>query len=113
MSAALEPAAAWPGILRTAADLSGDDAALALALEFGGQTIYFPKGAFRHGHPVSVSMGRAAADALCRSFGGERLYIPRARPQCARLLSREGIGPRVIAARLGTSVRTVLRYLSL
>ena len=102
-----------PGVLAEVAEVAGHDAAIQLALEFGGESIHVPrKGHLNSGHRLTEALGSDAVLAICRHFSGESLYIPMARRLMVRHLAGQGMTNRHIARRLGLSIRTTRHYRS-
>ena len=105
-----------PGVLEEIAEVAGRDAALTLALEWGGEEVHVPKPAHLErcpDHPLSSILTDlpSAARAIAERFGGSRIYIPQARAACARHLAAEGIPAGAIASRLRLSHRSVRRLI--
>ncbi|WP_428700187.1 helix-turn-helix domain-containing protein [Stappia sp.] len=105
-----------PGILAEIAEVAGLDAALKLAAEKGGQTVYIPSHA-DDGHWLTDTVGREAAAAICelyrvRNTGG-RFLIPIAREASARRALvkalENGASARQAAAASGLHERTAFR----
>lgn len=103
--------AALPGVLAEIEEVAGREAALRLALEFGGESVYVPRpehlGA---GHPVSLAIGEAAARNICERFAGDCLHVPMARRKLVGFLVAQHLTTAQIAARLGMSTGAVRRY---
>ena len=101
-----------PGVLAEIADVAGHEAAIKMALEWGGREIHIPKPAHLKGrttHRLVVLLGPEAASAVAARVGGGSTYIPRARRACAAFLARDH-SPGEIARRLGTSRKVIRRY---
>ncbi|MAA97803.1 MAG: helix-turn-helix domain-containing protein [Stappia sp.] len=105
-----------PGILAEIADVAGLDAALKLAAEKGGQTVYIPSHA-SDDHWLTSTVGPEAASAICelyrvRNTGG-RFLIPIAREASARRTLVQalvnGASARQAAAASGLHERTAFR----
>ena len=109
-------APALPGVLEEIAEVAGHDAALTLALTWGGEEVHVPKPGHLErcpDHPLASILAdlSGAARAIAERFGGSRIYIPQARAACARHLAGEGIPAGAIAARLRLSHRSVRRLI--
>ena len=100
-----------PGVLAEIAGVAGREAALALALARGGDTLYVPRPDSIEGrHPLAGAVGLDAARRIAGRYSGETLSVPRARRALVRHLAARGLGAREIAARLGISVSAARRY---
>ncbi|WP_319774454.1 helix-turn-helix domain-containing protein [Breoghania sp.] len=105
-----------PDILAQIAGTAGLDAALKLAAERGGQTVYIPSHA-TPGHWLTDIVGLQAAIKICDHFrvrnSGARLLIPIARKSSAqRTLVKaleNGASAREAAAAAGVHERTAFR----
>ncbi len=62
-------------VLDDLAEVIGEAAALALAWEFRGERVYFPKDPAREPR-LAAAIGPPAAERLCRIFGGTHAPIP-------------------------------------
>ena len=71
--------------MRELAGVVGDDAATALARQFGGTSVYVPR-RIGNNHPIAVVIGRAAADRLAAWAGASTLSIPKQPERRARVL---------------------------
>ena len=99
-----------PGVLADIAEIVGRDAALALALALGGQSIHVPRpGGLHPDHPLFKALGGAAED-IAAHYAGESLYIPHARRILVLHLSGQGRTAREIAGMLGISPRAVRQH---
>lgn len=105
-----------PGILAEIAEVAGLNAALKLAAEKGGQTVYIPSHA-SDDHWLTRTVGPEAAAAICelyrvRNTGG-RFLIPIAREASARRALvkalENGASARQAAAASGLHERTAFR----
>ncbi|ADZ72419.1 helix-turn-helix domain-containing protein [Polymorphum gilvum] len=105
-----------PGILVEIAEVAGIDAALKLAAEKGGQTVYIPSHA-SDDHWLTATVGWDAAARICdhlrvRNTGG-RFLIPIAREASARRALvkalESGASARQAAAASGCHERTAYR----
>ena len=103
-----------PGVLAEIAEVAGRDAALRIALAWGGGEIHLPKARHIEAHPehplVQVLADRAAALRVAKRVGGGSVYIPMAHKACAVHLAAAGEAAPAIAARLGIAVKTARRY---
>ena len=59
-----------PGVLGEIADVAGEDAACAVAQEYGGVRVYFPKDCSQN-HWLAELVGHKAAILICRHFAGD------------------------------------------
>ena len=103
---------ALPGILADIAEAAGHEAAIKMALEWGGREVHIPKPAHLRGratHPLVALLGARAASAVAARVGGGSTYVPRARRACAVFLARDH-SPAEIAGRLGVSPKVARRY---
>jgi AraC-like DNA-binding protein len=73
------------------ADAIGLEAAMALALRFGGTRLCVPKVIGEH-HPIRVALGKEVADKLAEWAGGGSLDVPKQAARRARVhdLHRKG-----------------------
>ncbi len=104
---------ALPGILAEIETLCGREAAIALALEFGGQELHIPSSEWLAERPEHRLMRALAPDlalAIAARFCGASEYIPRARRACAQWMAAHGAGTKEIAARLGLSGASARQY---
>jgi len=104
---------AWPGFLAAVADVAGDDAALKVALTFGGRDLYLPTPAWLREQPEHVLGGvlpDGAFAELVRRHGGMNAYVPMARRALAQRLALRGESTAVIASLLGVSRKCARRY---
>lgn len=70
------PKSLWPELIRTIADVIGDDAALMFFIKLNGRRFTVPIKC--HGsHFIVDAIGQDKADALCQKFRGEQLSIPK------------------------------------
>lgn len=102
-----------PGVLAEIAEVAGRDAALMLALEWGGLDVHIPKPEYlthnpRHALARLVDFGRAVR--IAQRFGGGQVYLPRARRACAIYLAERGASPAEIGRRLGITPHSARRY---
>lgn len=112
-----------PAVLADIAEAAGLDAARAIAVEKGGQTVYIPHQA-KPGHWLTELVGIESARKICVHFSstsgggraaGQRLLIPMANVRTGELLVRAieaGGSNNRIAATTGKHERTVRRYRS-
>lgn len=105
---------ALPGVLADIAAVAGREAALSVALAFGGQTFYLPTSEWLAAHPgrehpLREHLGAALAGVAGR-IGGETIYIPMATRACVVHLSAKGVDTSIIARRLRISEKTARRY---
>jgi len=99
-----------PGVLAEMERVAGREAAVAVALRFGGQRIYIPKpGALTQVHALSLCAGPGARQ-IAAHFGGDTLAIPLANRELVAYLSAAGGSVRDIAARLRIHEATVRKY---
>ena len=110
----MSAAAPLPGVLAEIAEVAGREAALELAIAWGGTDIHVPKPEHltrNPQHPLArlLNFGRAAR--IARRFGGGQVYLPRARRACALHLAAKGTSSAEIAARLGCTPHSVRRYI--
>ncbi|MDB0571452.1 hypothetical protein LBW59_11795 [Ralstonia solanacearum] len=106
-----------PAFAQELMDFIGHEEAMALIREFGGVTLWIPKGIRTSGatyERLVEVVGQDAADKLVARYGGDRLSIPR----CFRLLAQErwrrviadynsGMSAAMIARRHGITERAV------
>ena len=99
-----------PDKLREIEEVAGREAAIALALAFGGQNIHIPRAEnLGVSHRLATALG-PAAEAVCGRFAGERIYIPKARRALTRHLALRGLDASEISLRLGISKSAARRY---
>ena len=101
-----------PGVLAEIAEAAGREAAIKIALEWGGREIHIPKPAYLRGrgtHRLVALLGSRTASAVAARVGGGSTYIPRARRACAAFLATDH-SPAEIAGRLGVSPKVARRY---
>ncbi|MFN3676800.1 MAG: helix-turn-helix domain-containing protein [Sphingomonas pseudosanguinis] len=72
--------------MRELAGVVGDEAATALARQFGGTSVYVPRAIGDH-HPLCVMLGRQAADRLAAWTGGQSIAIPKRPERRARVIA--------------------------
>jgi DNA-binding NarL/FixJ family response regulator len=109
-----------PTVLADVADMAGQDAALALALAYGGTEIYWPKpDSIGPDHDLAKVLGQDVAQLLARDLFMGRVMIPMgagnqyARRHAAILALRsEGKSIAQIARALGVTSRCVERRLA-
>lgn len=102
-----------PHILRELAEAAGLPAALKLAAQWGGQTLYIPT-RVAEGHRLAQVLGIGPARALARLYGGERITVPlgptgamrEARRAADRAIA-EGASANEAARRSGLTTRTI------
>lgn len=71
-------AANIPKVLQELIDLIGQDAAVALAMEYGGRAVYVPvRLGVRGGAALVGIIPDEAIARLCEVYGGEKLHIPK------------------------------------
>ena len=100
-----------PGVLSEIEDVAGREAAIALALEFGGESLHVPRPSYlKDDHPLVRALGAEAARQVADHFTGEVLYVPRARRFVVFHLVDQGKSTREIARRLGIGTSTVSQY---
>ena len=98
-----------PGVLAEIEAVAGREAALEIALAFGGTDIYVSaRGA--HARAVIDAVGAGAWAAIVARLGGETVHVPLARRALVRHLSSQGVGTAEIARRLHITQRTARRY---
>lgn len=100
----------WPQILQRIAREIGEDAALRLAGELGGQKINVPRVA--SGSALARDHGLALAEILVETYGGGTAYIPNLGLQLAAerrhfILTNPQLSANAIAAKLRISSRWV------
>ena len=110
MSSTVSERTPLPGILAEIEEIAGRDAAIALALKLGGESVHVPRPRnMSNGHPLVEIFGAAAA-TVSERYAGECLYIPKARRALVRHLAASGLGVREIARMLGITAPTVRQY---
>ena len=90
-------------------DAVGRDAAVDIALDAGGSSIYIPESPSARLHLPACMLPHEAA--LGRAFGGTTLYVPMANAECARVLAGRGVGHEDIRTRLRLSATALARIL--
>ena len=104
-----------PGFLGVISDIAGRDAAIAVALHFGGRDLHVPTPEHlskNAAHPLlMLPLHTSLVFRICERCAGESVYVPMARRECVVALNRSGMDVDDIAARLGLSPKTVRRYL--
>lgn len=112
-----------PAVLADIAEVAGLEAARAVAVAKGGQTVYIPHKA-RPGHWLTDLVGMAAAQRICAHYSstsgggrttGQRLLVPMANVRTGELMVRAieaGGKNNAVAATTGKHERTVRRYRS-
>ncbi len=91
--------------------IAGIDAALAFVERHGGRSIYIAKlSQFRNDNRLIE--GRDAAIQLAMQYGGQSYYVAQSRHRRAHIYARRGLDLGEIARRLGTTPRSVRRYLA-
>ena len=100
-----------PGVLAEIAEIAGRDAALDVALAFGGSTMHVPAPGRVCHHGLARVLGDERARLVAERFQGEQVYVPKANGASARRLRSQGLSTREIASRLGVSRRTVQRFI--
>lgn len=107
----MSAASPLPGILAEIEEIAGRDAAVALALALGGESVYVPRpNKVCPGHRLAEAVGVAAARAIAGHYQGEAIDVPMARRALVRELAGRGIPNGEIARRLGLANKTVRRY---
>lgn len=102
-----------PGVLAEIAEVAGHEAAVKVALEWGGRDVHIPKPGHlkrRPTHHLVVLLGSRAASAVAVRVGGGSTYIPRARRACAAHLVASGLSIAETASRLAISSSAARRY---
>ena len=100
-----------PADLAAIAEAAGREAALEIALRYGGNPLRIPHPAhIGSGHPLAELVGLDAARAIAARCGGGTVEIPLARREVVAHLARKGLSTPEIAARLNISRRTARRY---
>ena len=107
--------AALPGALADIAAVAGHQAAMSVALTFGGRELYIPTPGWlaanpEYAHPLKRHLDADAFAMLTARLGGSAVYIPIAARACAVHLAARGQAAADIAARLHISTITVRRY---
>lgn len=104
-----------PDLLARVADAAGEDAALLVAKEWGGQRIYLPQ-TLRTNHRLVQLLGRTRAQAVIDELGYGQVLVPlgpmaddAAKRQEIRKLLSEGVSQSTAARRAHVHVRTVER----
>lgn len=107
-----------PARLGEIKDIAGPQAALSLAKQYGGASVYVPV-KVKEGHPLSRLLGPQAASALSRVFGGDRLEVPKKdsivrqlRGKKIRARRLEGASIATLAAEFDLSKRRILQILA-
>lgn len=100
-----------PGTLAQIARHIGRDAALQLALTFGGGRLNIPMTPTKGGD-IEQAIGAEAAAKLSAAYPGDRLLIPAAKRALIFWLTAKGMSRRDVALELKTSERTVYDTLS-
>lgn len=104
-----------PEVLRVIAETAGYEAAMTLALEYGGRPFIFPrdapKGRGTAGSLLASFVGPEAARKLAAMFDGERVDIPKVNRALILWLRSKGMNNVAIAARLRVNLRTVYDHL--
>lgn len=100
-----------PGVLAEIEEIAGREAAIGVAMHFGGESIHVPRPEkIAPDHPLVLVVGSAAARIAAR-HAGERIYVPLARRVLVQHLSNLGHDTKEIALRLRISRSTVRQYL--
>ena len=102
-----------PGVLAEVAEAAGHEAAIKIALEWGGRDIHIPRPGHLKGcpsHRLVVLLGSEVASAVSDRIGGGSIYIPRARRACAVYLVATGLSVAQVTERLAISSSAVRRY---
>lgn len=110
-----EPSIALPEILARIAEASGEEAALLVAREWGGRSLYIPR-AFSKTHRLVELMGEDRARKMCAAIGHGSVLVPMGpfagalerRVIAARKLE-EGASQSEAARQAGVHLRTVER----
>ncbi len=99
-------------------DIAGPQAALSLARQYGGSSVYVPVKTTAE-HPLSVLLGEQAARAISRIFGGDRLEVPKTdsiarqlRGKKIQQLRQEGATISRLASEFNLSRRRILQILA-
>lgn len=100
-----------PATLAEIARIIGRDAALKVALKYGGGRLSIPRKP-RKGGDLEATIGTDAAGKLCKAYPGDRLLIPLAKRPLIFWLRDQDKSVRDIALALKTSERTVYTTLS-
>ncbi len=101
-----------PGVLAEVEEVAGRDAALKLALGFGGEQVHVPRPEnVKAGHKLVDSLGAPAAFLVAGRFQGEQIYVPKARRAIVLDLHARGASARYIATKIGVSTRAVRQYI--
>ncbi len=101
-----------PGVLAEVEEVAGREAAVKLALGFGGRDIHIPRpDHVKAGHPLVACLGAPAAVKVAGRFMGESVYIPKARRALVHHLAAAGETNARIAETLGLSRSSVRSYL--
>jgi len=100
-----------PGVLAEIAAVAGREAALRLALEMGGETLYVPKpDRLTHGHRLVTAVGSACARRIAQRFAGESIDVPLARRALAVWLAGRDMSAAQIGRALSIRVQTARKY---
>ena len=101
-----------PGILAEIAEAVGDEVALRIALEHGGDDGWdVPRHIdSRAGHALRELVGEQAARIITARFGGDAIPVPLARRAVVQYLYGKGLTTAEVATRLGITRRTARRY---
>ena len=107
----MSAASPLPGILAEIEEIAGRDAAIALAMASGGDSVHIPRAVnLSADHPLVRAVGPAAARAISERHAGECLYVPMARRALARILFAQGRGVAELSRLLGISKSAARRY---
>lgn len=100
-----------PGVLAEIAEVAGREAAIKMALGFGGRDVHIPAARNVRGeHPLRKCLGPIAMTAIAEHFCGESLYIPKASRAVVHNLKSGGLSNAQIAGLTGLSLSAVRRY---
>ena len=106
-----------PGFLAEVEGVAGANAAIAVALELGGEEIHIPQPARilrdppRRRAKLLNLLGEDGAIALAERMGGCSVYVPFARRAVARMMRARGGDVEEIACAMLVSRRQIRRYL--
>lgn len=94
-----------PDGMRKLIDVAGEEAAIAITLEWGGGFIDVPKRA--QGSRIEQVVGAPAAARLCKEYGGERLLIPLSKKPLAAWMLARGVSVLEVSRQLRITRKTV------
>ena len=101
-----------PGVLAEIAEVTSCDAALDIALAYGGSTLHVPTPERVGIHGLDSLLGRPNAVSFAERFGGEQIYVPKARRAVAARLRLRGLSTAAIAETLGVTRRSARRLVA-